>query len=175
MKFRFTEAVTIAVRLIAFAVTMFPVAVMFLPWVTLDGGSRARSGIACITLLVSPIRDYLYQVDTVQAAILTLGPALIVLLSIATGNYYYQRNSVFWSPLAMLAVALAIIFMTNNLVSVLHEGPRSVAAVATLLIVHQIAIRMQVVSRRNRRLAWLSKPLAIATGIGEYRRRRRFQ
>lgn len=174
MRFRLSEVITTIVRLVYFALAMAPLAVLFLPWATLDGDARLRSGISCMTLLVSPIRDYLYKVDPAQAAILTIAPVLIALLSTVTSSYYYRRKSVFWAPLAMLAAALAIIFMTNNLVIVLREGPRIIAAVATLLIVHQAAIRMQVASRRNRRLVWASKPLAIATGIGEHRRGRRF-
>lgn len=169
MMFTFRKIITTIARLIYFALTMAPLAALFLPWVTLDGGVRTHSGVTCLTLLVSPIRDYLYEVDPVQAAILTLGPAVVVFLSIVTSNYYYKRKSVFWAPLALLAVALAITYVTTDLVSDIYAGPRLLGSIASLLIIHQAAIRIQVATRRNRRLAWASGPLAIATGMDQGR------
>ena len=123
-------------------------------------------------MLVSPIREYLYAVDPVQAAIVTLSPLLIVLLSIVTSSYYYKRRAVLCAPPAILAVALAVIYMTANLANSIHVGPRFVAVAAILLILHQGAIRLQVAARRNRKLSWASGPLAVATGIEDQRRRR---
>ena len=166
MRFSLSEVITTIARLVYFALTMAPLAALFLPWATLDGGARIRSGISCMTLLVSPIRDYLYEVGPVQAAILTLGPIVIVILSIVTSIYYYRRRSVLWTPPLLLLVALSIIYLTPNLVSDTYAGPRLVASVAILLIIHQAAIRIWGIARRNRRLSWISRPLAIATGIG---------
>lgn len=166
MRFRFSDVITTIARIVYFALTMAPLAVLFLPWVTLDGGLKIRSGITCMTLLTSPIRDYLYEVDPMQAAILTLGPIVIVLLSIVTSTYYYRRKAVLWTPPLLLLVALSIIYLTPDLVSGIYAGPRLVASIAILLIIHQAAIRIWRVARRNRRLSWISRPLAIATGIG---------
>lgn len=171
MSFSLRRAITVAVRIVAFTVTMAPLAVLFVPWITLDGG-QARTGVTSIALLVSPVRDYIYAVDPVQAALVTIGPILIVLFSIVTSNSYYKRETIFWAPLAILVVALAIIFLTHNLVSYVHDGPRIVVTIAILLMLHQAAIRLQVATRRKRNLAWASGPLAVATGIEEHRRRR---
>ena len=57
------RTVTLTIRLVAFAVTMAPLGALFLPWITLDGSARVRTGIGCVALLVSPIRDYLFAVD----------------------------------------------------------------------------------------------------------------
>ena len=172
MRFGFRRTVTIAVRLVAFAVAMAPLAALFMPWITLDGNQRSYTGVTSVALLVSPIREYLYAVDPVQAAIVTLSPLLIVLLSVVTSSYYYKRRAILWAPPAILAVALAVIYMTADLTNGLHLGPRFVAAVAILLTLHQGAIRLQVATRRNRKLSWASGPLAVATGIEDQRRRR---
>ena len=166
------RAVTVTVRLVAFAVTMAPLASLFLPWITLDGSQRVYTGVTSVSLLVSPIRDYLYDADPVQAAIVTVGPVLIVLLSIATSNHYCKRRAILWAPPAILVVALAIIFMTADLTNGIHAGPRLAAVAAILLILHQGAIRLQVATRRSRKLSWASGPLAVATGIEEQLRRR---
>ena len=117
------RTVTIAVRLVAFAVAMAPLAALFMPWITLDGNQRSYTGVTSVALLVSPIREYLYAVDPVRAAIVTLSPLLIVLLSIVTSSYYYKRRAILWAPPAILAVALAVIYMTADLTNGLHLGP----------------------------------------------------
>ena len=172
MRLSLRRVVTVSVRLIAFAVTIVPLAALFLPWITLDGSERIHTGVTCVALLVSPIREYLYEVDPVQAAIVTLSPVLVVLLSIVTGNRYSKRRAIFWAPPAILVVALAITYLTASLVSDVHEGPRLVALAAIALTLHQAAIRLQVATRRNRKLSWASGPLAVATGIDEQRRGR---
>lgn len=151
---------------------MVPLVALLLPWITLDGSARADTGVTCIALLVSPIRDYLFAVDPVQAALVTIGPVLIALLSIVTSIHYYRRRSIVWTPPALLAVALAMTFLTPDLVIGIHDGLRLVTVVAVLLMAHQGAIRLQVASRRNRNLSWASGPLAVATGIEQHRGRR---
>lgn len=151
---------------------MAPLAALFLPWITLDGSAKVRTGVTCVALLVSPIRDYLFSVDPIQAALVTLGPIALALLSIVTSNHYYRRRAVIWAPPVMLAVALAMIYLTPDLVSYVHDGLRLVTLVAILLFLHQVAIQVQVATRRNRRLSWASGPLAIATGIEQHRSRR---
>ena len=172
MRFSLRRVVTAAVRLFAFAVTLVPLAALFMPWITLDGDEKTYTGIDCIALLVSPFREYLYEVDPFQAAILTLSPVIILILSIVMGSRYYRRRAILWGPPALLGFALATIYLTVNLVNGVHDGPRLVAAAAILLTLHQAAIRLQVATRRNRKLSWASGPLAVATGI-DYRRRRR--
>ena len=170
MKASVGEVVTISVRLVAFCVALVPFGALFLPWVTLDGFGEIRSGVTSISLLVSPIREYLFEVDPIQAAIITLGPVAVVLLTIITGSRYYSRRSTPWTPLLMLATILAIVYFTADLVRVTHEGPSVITAAAVLLIVHQAAIRLQVAIRRRSPYSRAAGVLAIATGIA-YRRR----
>ena len=165
MSVRYRDVIITAVRIVTFIVTMIPLAALFAPWVTLDGSVGTRSGVGCISLLASPVRDYLLAVDLIQAAVVTLGPALILLLSVVTGIYYYRLRSIFWAPVGMLAIALATIYLTANLVSSIHVGPYIVVVAALLILLHQAGIRLQLVTRRNSKMPWLSGPLAVATGM----------
>lgn len=163
------EITTLTIRLAAFAVTLIPLVALAMPWVRVDGVGDPLSGIATITLLASSMRPYLYEVSVLQAVILTIGPILIGLLAVVTGYYYHRRKSVPWAPLVMLAIALAIVFGTTDLVSEIQGGLVIVLAVAVLLTIHQAAIRILVVMRRKRKLPAVYRTLAIATGIGSYR------
>ena len=165
MSVRSRDVIITAVRIVTFIVTMIPLAALFTPWVTLDGSVGTRSGVGCIALLASPVRDYLMAVDLMQAAVVTLGPAVILLLAVVTGIYYYRLRSIFWAPVGMLALALATIYLTGNLVSLTHVGPYIVVAAAVLILLHQAGIRLQLVTRRSSKLSWLSRPLATATGM----------
>lgn len=165
MSVRSRDVIITAVRIVSFVVTMIPLAALFTPWVTLDGSVGTRSGVGCIALLASPVRDYLMAVDLVQAAVVTLGPALILLLSVVTGTYYYRLRSILWAPVGMLAVGLATVYLTANLVSLTHVGPYIVVLAAVLILLHQGGIRLQLATRRNLKLSWLSRPLAIVTGM----------
>ena len=170
MKASVEETITVTIRLLAFGVTMVPFGALFLPWITIDGYFTTLSGVTMISLLVSPIRDFMFWVDPVQAAIITLGPVAIILLTIITGHRYYRRSSVPWAPPLMLATALAIIYFTMDLAREAHQGPGVVAAAAFLLTLHQAAIRLQVSMRRRAPFSRAAGILAIATGIA-YRRR----
>ena len=163
------QVATLVVRLSAFMVTLIPLLALLLPWVMMDGNRDILSGIGLVALLASPMREYLYQVDPLQAATLTMGPALIALLGITTSHHYYQRKSILWAPLMMLAIAMAIAFIASDLTSTIYEGLVVVIAVAILLILHQAAIRLQVFLNNKRKLRRVSNILAIATGIGYYR------
>ena len=163
------QAVTLAVRLFAFIATLAPLLSLLLPWVMLDGTREILSGVGMIALLGSSMREYLYQVDPIQAAMVTIGPILIALLAIITSHSYYRRRSIFWAPLAMLATAMAIAFMTQDLVNAIYEGIAIVIIVSILIILHQGAIRIQVTLRRKRKLPKMSNILAVATGIGYYK------
>lgn len=163
------QVVTLVVRLLAFTATLAPLLSLLLPWVMLDGNRDILSGIGLAALLASPMREYLYQVDPLQAAILTIGPILIALLAIITSNSYYRRKSIFWAPLTMLAIAMAIAFIAGDLINTIYEGLVVVIAVAILLILHQAAICLQVFLSNKRKLRRVSNILAIATGIGYYR------
>ena len=165
MSVRSRDVITTVVRTVTFIVTMIPLAALFMPWATLDGSVGTRSGVGCIALLASPVREYLMAVDLVQAVVVTFGPALILLLSVVTGSYYYRLRSIFWAPVGMLAIALATIYLTANLVSFTHLGPYIVVIAAALTLLHQAGIRLQVATRSNRRFSWLSGPLAMAMGM----------
>ena len=116
MKSSIGEVVTVSVRLVAFCVTLIPFGAMFLPWVTLDGSGDIRSGVTSIALLVSPVRGYLFEVDPIQATIVTIGPVAVVLLTIVMGSRYYNRRSTPWTPLLLLVTALVIIYFTADLI-----------------------------------------------------------
>ena len=165
MSVRSRDVITAAIRIITFLVTVIPLAALFTPWVTLDGSVGTRSGVGCIALLASPVREYLLAVDSVQTAVVTLGPALVLFLAVVTGSYYHRLRSIFWAPAGMLAIALATIYLTGNLVSYTHVGPNIVVVTAVLILLHQAGIRLQLATRRNSKLSWLSGPLAIATGM----------
>lgn len=170
MKTSVGEAITATVRVVAFGVALVPFGALFLPWVTLDGSSEIRSGVTSISLLVSPVRDYLFEVDPIQAAIVTIGPVAVVLLTIIMGSRYYSRRSTPWTPVLMLAIALAITYLTTDLIRATHVGVSVITATAVLLTLHQAAIRLQVVIWNRSpfsRAAWI---LSIATGIAYYRR-----
>ena len=170
MKTSVADVINITVRFVAFGVVLIPLGALFLPWVTLDGSGEIRTGVTSVSLLVSPVRDYLFEVDPVQAAIVTIGPVAVVLLTIFTGSRYYSRKSTPWTPLFILTVALAITHLTANLISATHEGLNVVAAAAVLLIFHQATIRLQVAMRRRWPYSKAVRILAITTGI-DYRRR----
>ena len=163
------QIATLIIRLFAFALTLVPLLALLLPWVMMDGTRDILSGAGLVALLASPMREYLYQVDPLQAATLTIGPALIALLGITTSHRYYRRKSIFWAPLMMLAIAMAIAFIAGDLIYTIYEGLVVVIAVAILLILHQAAIRLQVFLSNKRKLRRVSNILAIATGIGYYR------
>ena len=71
MSVRSRDVITTVVRIVTFIVTMIPLAALFMLWATLDGSVGTRSGVGCIALLASPVREYLLAVDLVQAAVVT--------------------------------------------------------------------------------------------------------
>ena len=164
---RTREIATFAVRLAYFALTIVPLGALLLPWITLDGTGETHTGIATVALLASPVSTYLYEVNSMQAAALTIGTALIALLAMLTAYYYHRRKSIYWAPLVMLALALA--YGTSDLVNATHTGLFVVMATAVLLILHQTLIRLQVAMRRKGKLPKVYRALAIAGGIGYYR------
>ena len=163
------QAVTFIIRLLAFAAALVPLLALLLPWVMMDGTRDILSGVGLVALLASPMREYLYQVNPLQAALLTIGPALIAILAIITSHSYYRRNSIFWAPLMTLAIAMAIVYVAVDLVSAIYEGLVAVIAISALLILHQALIRVQVTLRRKRKLRKVADILAVATGSGRYR------
>ena len=165
----YQQVVTFAIRLFAFIATLALLLSLLLPWIMLDGTREILSGVGLASLLGSSMREYLYQVDPVQAAILTMGPILIALLAIITSHSYYRRKAIFWAPLATLATAMAIAFLAQDLVNAIYEGLVLVMIVSILLILHQATIRIQVTLKRRRKLPKISNILAVATGIGYYK------
>ena len=147
MKVNPTAIGTTAIRVLWFTLSISPFAALSLPWITLDGTDETLTGITSIALLTSPVRDYLFGVHPVQAALLTFGPALIVLLTIIAGSRYGKRRSVYWAPPLMLVLALCIVYLTVDLVSATHEGLDAVLVISILLALHQLAIRIYVAMR----------------------------
>lgn len=163
------EIATLLVRLAFFALALLPLGALLMPWVTLDGIENTHTGIEAIALLASPVSTYMYEVNPVQAATLTVGTALIALLSMLTAYHYHRRKSIYWTPLAMLALAVAIAFSTGELINATHAGLSVVIATAVLLVLHQTMIRVQVAIRRKGKLAKVHRALAVAAGTGYYR------
>lgn len=163
------ELVTLIVRLATFLVTLVPLLAMIRPWVTLDGIDEPVSGVGAIALLLLPIREYLFAVSPLQAAVVTLGPILAALLAILISNSYRRRKSVIWAPPGMLAVALGIAYGATDLVTGTEQGLTIVMVVSTLLTLHQVAIRVQVALQRKLMMPAVYRVLTVATGTGRYR------
>ena len=163
------ELITLVMRLAAFVATLIPLAALALPWVMLDGTGEAVSGVGAIALLAPPMSGYLYTVAPLQATLLTVGPMLVALLAMITGYNYRRRRSIYWAPPAMLIVAGAIAFGTADLITATEPGLAIVMAVSILLILHQAAIRIQVVLRRKMKMPGVYRTLAVVTGMGHYR------
>ena len=163
------EILTFAVRLAAFVVTLIPLAALILPWVTLDGTGEVHTGAESIALLATPVAVYMFSVSPLQAGIVSVGPILVVLLAVVISYNYHRRRSIAWGPPAMLAIAVAIFYGAGDLVTAKHYGLVAVMLVSTLLTLHQIAIRVQVVLRRRQKLPIVYRASAIATGTGSYR------
>ena len=166
---RSRELITLIMRLAAFVATLIPLAALALPWVTLDGTEETVSGVGAVALLVPPMSEYLYTVSPLQATLLTVGPILVALLAIITGYNYRRRRSIYWVPPAMLMVTGAIAFGTADLITAAGPGLVIVMSVSVLLILHQAAIRVQVVLRRKTKMPAVYRALAVATGMGHYR------
>ena len=126
---------------------------------TLDGTEDAHSGVTSIALLASPLRDYLFGASPIQALILTVGPAVIALLTIITGSRYCRRRSVYWAPPLILVMALGVVYLTEDLVDATHEGLDVVMAIAIFLTIHQLAIRIYVAARRRQPFATSTRVL----------------
>ena len=163
------ELITLVMRLAAFVATLIPLAALALPWVMLDGTGEAVSSVGAIALLVPPMSGYLYTVAPLQATLLTVGSILVALLAIITGYNYRRRRSIYWAPPAMLIVSGAIAFGTADLITAAEPGLAIVMAVSILLILHQAAIRIQVVLRRKMKMPGVYRTLAVVTGMGHYR------
>ena len=147
MKIDPTAIATTAIRVLWFTLSISPFASLFLPWITLDGTDETLTGVSSIALLTSPVRDYLFGVNPVQALLLIFGPMMLVLLTILTGSRYGRRRSVYWAPPLMLVLALGTVYLTGDLVSATHEGLDAVAVISILLALHQLAIRIYVAMR----------------------------
>jgi hypothetical protein len=163
------EMATFTIRLAFFILTLVPLAAFLLPWLTLNGTGETHTGISTVALLASPLRTYLYEVNLIQAGTLTMGPAIIGLLAMATSYSYHRRKSIYWAPLVMLAIAIYFPYGTVHLVDTTHIGLGTVAAIAAVLVMHQTLIRIQVALRRRGKLPSVYRSLAVATGIGYYR------
>ena len=166
MKINPSAIATNAIRVLWFILSIFPFATLFLPWVTLDGADETLTGITSIALLTSPVRDYLFGVNPVQAVLLIFGPALIVLLTVITGSRYAKGRSVYWAPPLLMGMALAIVYLTEDLVSATHKGLDMVGVISILLMLHQIAIRLYVFMRRRQPFSRTTRILRTVIGAG---------
>lgn len=163
------EALTFAIRLTAFAVTLVPFLALAAPWVALDGLSGTYSGVDCVAILASPVAMYLYSVSPLQAGIVSVGPIAILLLAAVTSYRYHRRQSVLWAPPAMFAVAMVISLGAGDFVTVTHYGLVLVMLVSALLTLHQAAIRLYVALQKRQKLPAVYRVLGVATGAGRYR------
>lgn len=163
------EIATLVIRLTFFALTLVPLAALLMPWVTLDGTGETHSGIATLALAASSFSIYLYDVDPLQAATLTMGPAIIVVLAMVVSYYYHRRKSIYWAPPMMLGISIFVAWGTTDLVISTHAGLITVMGASALLVLHQILIRVQVAMQRRRMMPNVYRTLAVATGIGYYR------
>ena len=163
------ELITLIMRITAFVATLIPLAAMALPWVVLDGTGEAVTGVGAIALLVPPTSEYLYAVSPLQASALMVGPILVALLAIIISYNYRRRKSIYWTPPAMLALTAGIAYGASDIVAATEPGLMIVMAVAALLTLHQVAIRLQVVLRRKMKMPAVYRTLAVATGMGHYR------
>jgi len=163
------EALTFAIRLLAFTVSLVPFPALAAPWVALDGLGGTYSGVGSMALLVTPTAVYMFGVSPFQAAIVSVGPILILLLAIITSYRYHRRRSVPWAPVAMFAVAMAISLGAGSFVVSTHYGLVLVMLASAALILHQIAIRVYVALQKRQKLPAVHRVLGVATGAGRYR------
>lgn len=164
-----TEAATFAIRLGTFVLTLVPFLALAAPWVTLDGIGEAHSGVELTALLSTPAGVYLYSVSFVQAAILSVGPIVILLLAAVTSYRYHRRRRILWAPLAMFAAALAIPLGAGSFVVFTHYGLNLVVLVSAILVLHQAFIGVYLALRGRRKLPAMRHALGVATGAGPYR------
>ncbi len=163
------EIATLAVRLGFFALALVPLGAFLMPWVTLDGTQETHTGIETVALLASPISRYLFEVSFVQAATLTVGTGLIAFMAMGTAFYYHRRKSIYWTPLVMLGLAIAVVFGTGAIVNATHSGLSIVIATGVLLAIHQTLIRAQVAIQHKGKFPRVHRALTILTGTGHYR------
>lgn len=163
------EAVTLAVRLAAFAVTLVPFPALLAPWVALDGIAGSYSGVDAVALLATPTAAYLYGVSPLQAVIVTVGPILVLLLATITSYRYHRRKSVLLAPPAMFAVSVVISLGAGDFVVATHYGLTLVMLVSAALTLHQVAIRIYVALQKRQKLPAVHRALGVATGAGRYR------
>ena len=163
------EALTFAIRLTAFALTLVPFLAMVAPWVALDGLRGTHSGVDSMALLVTPVAVYMYGVSPLQAGVVSAGPILILLLAIITSYNYHRRRSILWAPPAMFAVAMGISMGAGSFVVSTHYGLVLVMLASAALFLHQVAIRVYVALQKRRKFPAVHRALAVATGAGPYR------
>ena len=163
------EAVTFAIRLSAFAVTLVPFLALAAPWVTLDGIGEAHSGVDSMALLATPVAVYMYGVSPFQAGVVSVGPILVLLLAVIISYRYHRRKSVLWAPPTMFAVAMIISLGAGNFVVSTHYGLVLVMLASALLTLHQVAIRIYASLQKRQKLPTVHRALGVVTGAGRYR------
>lgn len=160
------EAVTFAVRLLAFALSLAIIGAFFLPWVRLDGSREIYSGTQLAALLVSPLRDYIFAVAPMQTYVLLGGPVAMLLFAAIVVSKYAQRRTAILSTVAVLAAAIAVGYGTLDLVAGWSWGLALIVALSVVLLLHQLLIKSRSKLRRSSSLYTI---LSVATGSGRYR------
>jgi len=157
-------------RLAAVAVALGIVGAFFLPWMRLDGVSRASSGAELFALVASPTAGYLFAVSALQAVILIGGPVLLLAAAVLVMAKYGQRKTAPLATCIVVALALALTHGTPDLtVGRPHLGLSLVTVLSIVLLVHQVLIRLCTDLYARNRLLSLYRALSVATGSGYHR------
>jgi hypothetical protein len=167
------EIVTVAMRLVAFGVTLAVICAFSLPWVRLDGMQEVYSGVALPVLAISPVVEYLFAVAPVQTGVLIGCPVVIILFAVIVAGAYAQRRTAIWATVIVLASAIAIIYGTQDLVDSSGPGKQvglsTVVVLSAVLLAHQLLIKLRTKLLQDGRLPSIYRSLSIITGTGYYR------
>lgn len=164
------DLATFAMRLAAFAVALGTVGAFFLPWVRLDGVSRASSGAELVALVASPTAGYLFEVSALQAVVLIGGPVLLLVAAVVVMAKYGQRKTAPLATTIVVALALALAHGTPDLtVGRPHLGLSIVTVLSIVLLLHQVLIRLCADLYARNKLPFLYRVLSVATGSGYQR------
>ncbi len=167
------EVATFAMRLVAFAATLAIMGAFFLPWAKLDGMSEASSGAELVVLAISPAVNYLFAVSTLQASVLVVGPALLIVSASVVMAKYARRKTAPFATCLVFASSVSVIYGAPDLTESsgvgTHVGISLIVASAACLLVHQALIKLKGNLLRRSRLPTVCQALSILTGSGLYR------
>lgn len=164
-----TNHLTLATRLLFFAVALAVIGVYFLPWLKLDGPAGAYSGAELIALAVSPQWQYFNSVNPLQAVVLVGAPLAMLLFAIVVISKYVRRKRTPFATVMMLAAGLALIFGTGELVDgrlTPFAGLLLAMLLAAVLLLHQGLISAQTELWERRKFQSIYRALGVITGAG---------